>query len=53
MQSLNIDRNKKPTASSGTSIFVLSAGILNHFAVKDIKFFDCLNEFFAIASRNP
>ena len=27
------------TVSSGTSIFVLSADILNHFVVKDIKFF--------------
>ncbi|GBO54821.1 hypothetical protein APA_2872 [Pseudanabaena sp. lw0831] len=43
---------KKPTVSSGTSIFVLSADILNHFVVKDIKFFACLSDFFAIASRN-
>jgi hypothetical protein len=44
---------KNPTASSGTSIFVLSADILNHFVVKDIKIFTALNDFFAIASRNP
>jgi hypothetical protein len=43
---------KKPTVSSGTSIFVLSADILNHFVVKDIKFFACLSDFFAISSRN-
>ncbi len=42
---------RKPTVSSGTSIFVLSADILNHFVVKDIKFFTCLDEFFAILSQ--
>ena len=48
-----MDRHKNPTASSGTSVFVLSADILNHFVVKDIKFFDYLNELFMIISRNP
>jgi hypothetical protein len=43
---------KKPTVSSGTSIFVLSADILNHFVVKHIKFFACQSDFYAIASRN-
>ena len=43
---------KNPTASSGTSIFVLSADILNHFVVKDIKIFTAFNDFSAIASRN-
>ena len=42
---------KKPTVSSGTSIFVLSADILNHFVVKDIKFFAFQSDFYAIASR--
>ncbi len=48
-----MDCNKKPTAPSGTSIFVLSADILNHFVVKNIKFFDCLNELFAIIKLQP
>jgi hypothetical protein len=30
---------------------VLSADILNHFVVKDIKFFACQSDFYAIASR--
>jgi hypothetical protein len=31
---------------------VLSADILYHLAVKNIKFFTCLNDLYAIASRN-
>jgi hypothetical protein len=47
---INPDKKKKPTETSGTYIFVLSADILDHFVVKDIKIFTCFCDFFAIAN---
>ncbi|PZU95857.1 MAG: hypothetical protein DCE90_11950 [Pseudanabaena sp.] len=49
---INPDKKKKPTETSGTYIFVLSADILDHFVVKDIKIFTCFCDFFAIAKTN-